>query len=314
MKSDSILNIISKIENKLYKELPKDKHGYIRSIKKSYKELFDIKVKIDKYEEKRQFFIELHCLIVPIRLTDHEIYHEVSESLINEMRNFFSKAKILLNDFTVLIDVLIPETKRRGLRTKSFGSLVKSASKIGFKDKSIERLRVLISTLGLEIDNSILFYRDKYIEHSKTLDRGYLLSLDGKSQIAHNKNICFVASDVGQIDKMDKNLIFVEDVVKLSIEPDEEILYFHIDSKLNIGQSVTKDSQIGKMHDSSKVHFHEFGVHSHMFTSRGIKIEKPFKVVGHNKDDTTFSPKVDYSIQKVSEFIKKGFMILSDVI
>lgn len=215
---------------------------------------------------RRQDLIEIHCTSGIISLNDHEQYHAVSDELLHEVKTFFSIYKTCLNSFTTFLQEAIPEANRRGLRMKSFGSLIDSLEKYPPKENVLLPLIKILSDQGRNIDKGMMAYRDKMIEHPKELSRGTLTTSEGSTKIIHGKNVELDFYPTSQeIDHTDISITSL----KICFDDGSYCFYYHINPSQKIvpGKTVNLDEILGCVYDETEIHFKTHGPHTHVFTS-----------------------------------------------
>ena len=142
--------------------------------------------RINEGSLKRQELVDLHCVLeVSLTLTEHENYHKINEFLLSDIKTFFLIIKTYLNSLALFIKDIIPQSQLRGLRFKSFGSLVDSAKKTAESNYPNLKLRKLLAKNGDEFEKKFVEYRDKTIEHPGKLTDTSLSSTDGVSRVIH---------------------------------------------------------------------------------------------------------------------------------
>lgn len=250
---------------------------------------------------QRQALIELHFLHVPMPLFVHEHYHEVSARLQKEMRSFFGDAKTLLNDFTRLVFFLIPEKKRRGITLKSFGSCVNACilnlDKAAADAASIFRLYV---EDGDRLKKSICDYRDDFVEHSKSLTHGHLVTGPYEARLVHYAHTRPLTGIISNLDSCYLSDILI---IRCATPCHGTLAFVHLQPDVQVHDAVHSGQYLGHLHDSSGVHFQKHGEHMHIFppcSEEAPQLPAVGKVIGN-------SPDIFVAMDDLSRFLLKGF-------
>jgi len=257
--------------------------------------------------EERQFWIEYHCGPFDVTLHDHELYHICNQKILNTIRDFFTTAKIVLNSFSTLLAKLLPQKKLRSVNTRSFGSFVKSSSFL-FDSPNIElqQLGKLFAGLGQYIDDTVCAYRDKHIEHDKSLKLGFLSTSPQRCVVKHYSPQAVPSYLAKSDSNVDKKKIFLHSM-KIATPYGADYSCFHVKSSYSIGETVKKSSAIGIWYEHP-VHFDQYGQHVHQFPSNNLKIHIPeVDFLKPTQVEQSASPDIHKSMINVMEFIKQGF-------
>ena len=220
---------------------------------------------------RRQEMVERHCNHeAQLTLSMHEEYHEINALLLSDINSFFSMIKTYLNSLALFIKEIVPQSQLRGLRFKSFGSLIESAKRTAESDLPNSELRKFLANSGAEFEDKFVVYRDKQLEHPGKLSDKSISSSDGVPKIIHydrNANSKNQASDTNN----DKGYSNKERITIVTPEG-HEVTFFHIGLSKNIvpGMMIEQGQPLGEPYDSTGSHFQKFGCHYHVFTAPEI--------------------------------------------
>ncbi|MBE0611868.1 MAG: hypothetical protein IH609_20985 [Dehalococcoidia bacterium] len=112
----------------------------------------------------RDRLIGFHCDLDSVPVALHDEYHRVTSDLLADVLATFSAMKTFANQLALFVRTTFSHEATRGLRFKSFGSLVDSARRDGSGPVANESLRKLLVDRGGEVDAHLAF-RDKHAEH-----------------------------------------------------------------------------------------------------------------------------------------------------
>lgn len=242
----------------------------------NYHRLLNIVDDSTKKMRERQFFIELHFVGPIFPLSAHEMYHSVSSELQVLVTSFFSESKTFLNDLTRFYVEEIANDDKRGITPKSFGSCLHSIN------KNLESLPIVCQELyapfckyGKMLDSGICYYRDKFIEHSQSLTVPNLNTSLNSIRLFHMKPGSVGRPRSRSDQKVAKSAFLTpDDMVLIRESSGKTQCYVHVLTSKVDGQAIVSGNTIGKMFDSTDVHFKRYGVHMHYFppfdeTTRG---------------------------------------------
>lgn len=319
-KTKNIQELKEEIDH-LYMELvgnPQFEHaaalGYVYQ---NYLSLFTSVTNSHTYLEIRQHLVELHFLKVPIPLSLHEEYHEVSHRLQEETINSFLHAKTLLNAITQFIGEIIPKSDRSNASVDSFGAFYHDCKKKPLpSNRSTAQIFQLYRTDGEKLNQSVNYYRNKFIEHSHTLSSGTLSTEPGKLQIIHQKD---VKGPVYLIRSPEDNIKashrFLDDIVILTSDQGKTSAYIHVLRDVALGRIVEKNDSVGIPFDGTGVHFLKYGTHYHFFPYC-IGDSAPKNVLRDSATDSPeiieHSPDLFESFQGLTTFLKGILLALKD--
>lgn len=225
---------------------------------------------VDCCEEKmseRQFLIELHFIGPLFPLSAHEKYHSVSYDLQVLMTSFFSDAKTFLNDLTRFYIEEIENKYKRGITSKSFGTCLNSINKnLEVLPSRCKELYAPFCKYGALLNSGICYYRDKFIEHSQSLTAPNLNTSLDSIRLFHMKPGS-VGRPRSRTDEQKTNFSFLTSSDMLLFEEDSgrTHCFVHVLTDCGLGQSAVSGNKIGKIFDSTGVHFKKYGAHVHYF-------------------------------------------------
>lgn len=225
---------------------------------------------VDRCKEKmneRQFLIELHFIGPLFPLSAHEKYHSVSYDLQALMTSFFSDAKTFLNDLTRFYIEEIENGYKRGITLKSFGTCLNSINKnLEALPSRCKELYAPFCKYGRLLDSGICYYRDKFIEHSQSLTAPNLNTSLDTIRLIHMKSGS-VGRPRSRIDEHKANFAFLTSSDMLLFEEDsgKTHCFVHVLTDKVAGQSAISGKKIGKIFDSTGIHFKKYGAHVHYF-------------------------------------------------
>lgn len=216
---------------------------------------------------ERQFLIELHFIGPLFPLSTHEKYHSVSNDLQVLMTSFFADAKTFLNDLTRFYVEEMENDYNHGITPKSFGSCLKSINKrLEALPSRCKELYAPYCKYGKLLDSGICYYRDKFIEHSQSLTAPSLnTSLDSiqlfhmKSESVGRPRSCTDQKKAESAFLTSSDMLFIEEC------PGKRHCFVHVLTDKVLGQNVISGNDIGKISDSTGVHFKKYGSHVHYF-------------------------------------------------
>ena len=227
--------------------------------------------RVNEGATRRQQLVEKHCSQHnQLTLEMHEEYHEINTLLISDINSFFSMIKTFLNSLALFLKEVIPQSELRGLRFKSFGSLVESAKRTAESNLPNKELRQIIASKGAEFENKYVEYRDKQLEHPGKLTDKSTSSANGVPKIIHYDRKTNI--DHGETKKTDEIRTSEECITIMSPEG-YKLTYFHIapSEDLDKSPSINQGQPIGTPYDSSGLHFKKYGYHYHVFSSPEIE-------------------------------------------
>ena len=220
--------------------------------------------RINEEAMRRQELVEIHCNQEDqLTLSMHEEYHEINALLLSDINSFFSMIKTYLNSLALFIKEIIPQSQLRGLRFKSFGSLVESAKRTAESDLPNSELRKFIAKSGAEFEKNFVEYRDKQLEHPGKLS-------DGVPKIIHYDS---KGNSENQVSDTNNDKIHTKKERITMVTPEgHEVTFFHIALSKNIERDtlIEQGQTLGEPYDSTGSHFKRFGCHYHVFTAPEI--------------------------------------------
>lgn len=243
---------------------------------------------------KRQFLIDQQCASHQFGGNLHEKYHRINTEIDANLNNLFSSIKTSLNRLTSLFYSLIPHPDKKGISEKSFGALINSLDKKTFENKVLEKIRIILTSRGREIDETINDYRDDYIEHVRNPSHGLLASTPNSLKRIH-KSVLSVEQPLKAKSKTSKTKTGWP-AVKLIQENEEYLYYVHVEPSLRDGTVTKKGQEFGIISDGNTGHFEKYGLHYHVFSSP-CNQTVPLGIEG------TVSPELYESLEKFTEFI-----------
>ena len=260
----------------IYNTLKTKNAVLVSSLKDLYNQLFICL----NLEEERQILIEEHCNHSSIYLIRHEEYHEKSNILVNSILTYFSRYKTFLNELTIYFSRNVLKDKRN-IKIKSFGSLLSS-----IKNYEDSDLFILLLKKYKERFENILYFRDKYIEHSKESYEFNLITIPYKGctlrpTIKKDEESDNLLEKLIQEDRVDKEKIKLELITVGDPQfPNCFIFYYHVhnyrypyfeDAKLAIPKLDALPGEVlFEVSDNTEIHFKKYGVHHHVFPDQEL--------------------------------------------
>jgi hypothetical protein len=227
--------------------------------------------RVNEGAQHRQELVEIHCSQRnQPTLAMHEEYHEINAQLIADLTSYFSMVKTFLNSLALFIKEMIPQSKLRGLRFKSFGSLVESAKRTVASNMPNKELRQIIASKGAEFENKYVQYRDKHIEHPGKLTDKSISSANGVPNIIHYDRKAKTDCEEGkQTDEVHTR----EECITITSPEGYNLTFFHIAPSKDLDEtsSINNGQSIGTPYDSTGLHFKKYGYHYHVFSSPEIE-------------------------------------------
>ena len=275
---NDVNNLVDTIEDLLVLGGDNDKIASYRGFKQEQSRLHSTYNRILQGANDRDELIAYQCNPrVNITLRKHEEYHRITEQVIDDLKNFFSTYKTFLNQLALLISLLIPQSKIRGLRISSFGKLAESSSKTQTSDPFIAEIMHILSTKGQEVDKKYTEYRDKYIEHPSNIQEKQLsVEANGKIYLHQQRKI----KDTEKGTRKSMFIILKKGiyVIKLMLEGKTRsgryyTVYLHLHSDIPNGVQVKKGQKLGEIFDNTVDHFKKYGEHIHVFGSPTAQFE-----------------------------------------
>ncbi len=224
-----------------------------------------------QYEESRQFLIEEHCNHNSISLSRHNLYHDNSNELRESILSYFSKYKTFLNEVAVYLS-RTDLKDIRGIRSKSFGSMLESLKYI---DSDMNLIQVLKDSTSF--NEKVFFFRDKFIEHPK---KTYDFYIETKPFCGSMLIPAIVSERNRSLDETIKDELaeanedpncFLELTTMGIASKNLFNYYYHIRDK---NQQYLKETGIElyaksipsyEVFDNTKSHFSKYGIHYHIF-------------------------------------------------
>lgn len=257
---------------------------------------------VAKYNEERTNLIDAQIRYENFGGELHEAYHLACISLDTSINNFFSSAKRLLNNMAILIYESQGHEQKRGLTNKSFGSLV----------EKIRKTRIISDPAFLEmaykIDDIILQYRDKQIEHAK--GSGF------PSMESNNKGVKRVYQ------KFSKEELYrkpppkhkgIMDWIKVNADIGGYVYYVHLVPPVGAqsGTRLEKGQLMGRTSDNGSGHFKKYGPHNHIFSSPNINPEILRKgQPGVNASINAESPDIIWAYGYLLDFLSRTLLLI----
>lgn len=258
---------------------------------------------------ERQLLVELHFIGPLFPLEVHEKYHDVSKEIANLSVDFFKDAKIFLNDFTEFYICEIPAKDRRGITSKSFGSCINSIAKVSENhEATINKMLSIFTMQGKWIDSTICNYRDKFIEHSKSLTSPELsTSPNGNIILLHMKSHYLTYPRTALEEEEAKHqFLTAQDMVCVD-SASGKYCYLHVMPYHSLSTTISKGDFLGSCSDSTGYHFKKYGKHMHCF-SPSTAVTTPQDII----DSTILgeSPELFLSFERISNFFLSGLKYL----
>lgn len=324
------MNIFEEIDMKkeelehAYMVLIRDSHfAYAQELSYVYQYYSTLYAYIRKIYEnlaERQRLVELHFLNVPIPLSVHEQYHEVSNQLEIQVKDFFTACKTMLNAFTRLIGKVIPKEERSAASVNSFGSFLYDCQrKQRPSNPLVNKLFDLFANDGIIINDTINYYRNNFIEHSKTLSFGSLSTTPSSVTIIHQDGILAPSLLIRSPEQnFTANHTFLDDIIVFTANDDRTTAaYVHLYRPENMPNEVTQNTLLGYNVDHTGVHFAKYGPHLHFFPPE--KRRFPIMVSPgkrHLTDSNVIqeSPEVFSSMVEITLFTTTLFTLLKEYV
>jgi hypothetical protein len=227
--------------------------------------------RINEEAMRRQELVEKHCNQEnQLTLSMHEEYHEINAVLLSDINSFFSMIKTYLNSLALFIKEIIPQSQLRGLRFKSFGSLVESAKWTAESDLPNSELRKFIAKNGAEFEKNFVEYRDKHLEHPGKLFDKTISSSNGVPKIIHYDR---KGNSENQVSDTNNDKIHTQkERITMITSEGHEVTFFHIalSENIKLGTLIKQGQPLGEPYDSTGSHFKKYGCHYHVFTAPEI--------------------------------------------
>lgn len=222
-------------------------------------------------DELRQNLVGEHCNHCSVTLAQHNLYHENSTQLKEQILNYFSKYKTFLNELAIFL-CRTELASMRGVRSKSFGSLLESV-----KENISDNNAILLLKKHGQYFEDVLFFRDKYIEHPKRTYDFYIATQPFEGSILIPAIVTEKESTQeelfrNEILEMNEDLDMKLELSTIGIESENLFnYYYHV---IDINQSYIQNTRlvideytlpIFKIFDNTKTHFIKYGIHYHCF-------------------------------------------------
>lgn len=324
------MNKFEEIDNKkkelesAYMNLVQDPHfTYAQELSYVYQYYsiqYDHIQKIHEYLIERQRLVELHFMGVPIPLSVHEQYHEVSNQLQTHTTNFFSTYKTLLNAFATLITKVIPENDRNFASGNSFGAFLHDCKKSpGPSNSIVAEIFRLFASSDCSYNDVVNKYRNKYIEHSSSLSFGRLSTSPASINIFHQTGLCAPTLLVrSESQNYTANHTFLDDIVLItSTEDHVTTAYVHLYRPPYLPDEVDKSDYLGYTVDNTNVHFAKYGPHTHIFPplQRNLPfLDYPIQLLLPDSNVIQKSPEVFSTMVNITSFTTTLFILLKKYI
>lgn len=219
---------------------------------------------IDKQIEKEVFEGELH-----------DQYHQVTKELEVHLNSFFLSIKTAMNRIPNIVRETLCKKKSRSLKTSTFGKFKNSLKKLIEEKPEFKKHFSKAFVLGEKLDEEIITYRDKYIEHVQHIHTSNILSSDGpvsvtkthlspKPQDGYSSAIEVVKGKPhwAKFDFVDENNFPIGYYY---------YVHFTMSKKIKDGKRIKKGEPIGRLYDSNLGHFKKWGTHSHTFKTPNLR-------------------------------------------
>jgi hypothetical protein len=227
--------------------------------------------RINEQAMRRQELLERHCNEEKQpTLAIHEEYHEINVLLLSDINSFFSMIKTYLNSLALFIKEIIPQSQLRGLRFRSFGSLVESAKRTAESNLPNSKLRRWLAKNGANFETNFVEYRDKQLEHPGKLTDKSISSANGVPKLIHYDRLTKI--DHEETKKPDE-IHTREECITIMSQEGYKVTFFHIAPSEDLDKSslIKQDQPIGTPYDSTGLHFKKYGCHYHVFASPEIE-------------------------------------------
>lgn len=303
--------------NKLEEIIPSLKIAYLSSFVRGIDNVSNNLGSVFGNMVKRQNLMDLQCFSKTFHGSFHEQYHDVCNHLETDLDNLFVSLKACLNRFASLIYELLSHEQKRGLKPKSYGTLLHSLNKMSYNIKELIEFKRIILEDGRQIDNEINDYRDEHIEHIREPGLTGLTSEPGILKKIHriqNHNLQDnIVVEHGSGYSNEKHY----DVARIVNEKGDYTYYVHIKVTSN-NLYIKKGEQLGIPSDGGSGHFSKYEPHMHIFSSPNIKLTQDD--ISTNDIKSKYSPDpikssifiVDY-FQKVFKQILKMNKVLGNI-
>lgn len=250
------------------------------------------------HSSHRQQLIDLQCNSQVFNGSLHEEYHENNMKLEADLDNLYLSYKTSLNRFASFFLLVLDKSDRRGIKNGSFGKLLNAVSDKVFLSPHLETARKVIVEDGRKIDETINFYRDKYIEHIST---SQISSLVSNGSFGDTKKFHYYT----ETPPNDNNTLVEEnsEVVKSVNSNGEYVYYVHCALNSQLLAEVKKGQPLGFVSDGQggkSKHFLKWGPHSHMFSSPKLKIDST-----HLPTSAVVSPEPVKALSDIACFYEK---------
>ena len=259
---------------------------------------------IDKQIEKEVFEGKLH-----------DEYHQTTKELETHLSNFFLSIKTVMNRVPNIVRTALDQKDSRSIKTSTFGKFKNSLRKLTERNTKLKKYFSKAVVLGEKLDEEIITYRDKYIEHVQHTYDNNLLSSDGPaSVIKSHMSSKSKKSRTGPVEVIKGKPHWTKfDLVSEDDLPIGYYYYIHfsISKKLQSGKKIEKGDPIGRCYDSDLGHFKKWGTHSHVFSTPNLRRpDFPGEVVAISPG---IEPAKEQTLKVVLSFLEACFNYLSSI-
>jgi len=219
---------------------------------------------IDKQIEKEVFEGKLH-----------DQYHQTTKELEAYLNSFFLSIKTAMNRIPNLVKETLGKKESRSLKSSTFGKFKNSLKKLIKEKSGFKNYFSKAYALGEKLDEEIISYRDKYIEHVRHSHASNILASDGpasvtKIHLSSNPKVG-ISSTVEAVEGKPHWTKF--DFVDENNLPIGYYYYVHfsMSKKIRDGKKIRKGEPIGRYYDSDLGHFKKWGTHGHIFSTPNLR-------------------------------------------
>jgi hypothetical protein len=207
----------------------------------------------------------------------HDAYHEASQAFQTNYHTHIQSAKRLANATSVVLEVFMPHSERRGLRFGSFGRLYESIKRASIDEQSqYGSFLTYLVRVGDDIEEAEHRYRDEVLEHPSPERRATYLYTSG-SRVE-------VGNAYGQRYRPNPKTLGPGKVFRIDVpesgKPPAHRYYVHVDpdEALTSGAGVDEGALLGHVADPGYGHFAKYGDHCHTFDSPGSNLGYAFPI------------------------------------
>lgn len=245
--------------------------------------------KIEVMLLRRQWLIDEQIRMQDFRTPLHEEYHELSEAITDEIRNYYTLLKRVLDRVAQLLD--------ENLLSGSNDTLQKLVNTIK-KDKSHELFNLILP--GSEAVIEIANYRNNFIEHPKKFEDHFFTS-QMEAKIGYSDGAISSPSAVTDDELCNAPGSKFVDTMKVGLGDENYVVYVHVNPvKMEEGSHIEKGDTIAVWSDGGSGHFDRYGAHMHQYFSPGF-----FEKYDNPRAKVEGSPPLRGSYQKVERYVLK---------